>query len=582
MKRGYLLLIISIFLVSTSLLVTAQNESEEISDVDKAYDCLIDKLDKCSSLSSEEKIFSLLSVGKCKTEVMSDSSNRECWPKSDCNLKTTSQAVLALSDSEKPEAWLLNQNKTPEELEWFLQIESPESTTCEILYDSSPYQISIADDKKINSGAGSCLTLSSGAYWLRISPACYEKKFEVSCDTGFLTNLLYKKKTSSTIHVPGTTNSAAAEGTTTEKVNSVCFGEDNSCNYEGSLWAAFALKNKGYDISNYLPYLITMADENYPIIPESFLYSLTGYINYKTTLLLKQKSTYWKESDDKFYDTALALLPFQNQELPEKTKSINWLLDSQDNDGCWEGNIRNTAFLLYSLWPRTFISDEPGLDCKDSGYFCMSEIDCQGRIFPDYDCAGISKCCDSNYVLESCRDLSGEVCNSNEVCSGGITSDSSDTEYGESCCVGGSCIVPAETPECELNNGNCRSYECDEGETESSDSCDSTVLTCCKEKTKSEFNYFWIWLLIILIILVIIAIIFKDKLRVYWFRVKSKFKRKPSVKTPPRGFPPQGRRIPPRMQRRILPPTQPRRQPKKVKPSKELDNVLKKLKEMGK
>ena len=94
----------------------------------------------------------------------------------------------------------------------------------------------------------------------------------------------------------------------------------------------------------------------------------------------------------------------------------------------------------------------------------------------------------------------------------------------------------------------------------------------------------------VLIILVVLGIIFRDRLRILWFRMKSGGKPKPgSGPRPPYApqyFPGYQRpmmRVP---ERRILMPTQqPLRKPiAKVKSGaqKELDEVLKKLKEMGK
>ena len=84
--------------------------------------------------------------------------------------------------------------------------------------------------------------------------------------------------------------------------------------------------------------------------------------------------------------------------------------------------------------------------------------------------------------------------------------------------------------------------------------------------------------MLILIILIIVAIIFRDRLRPYYYKLKSKFgKSKPGPKAPPRFSPRPG------APRRILPPSSrhsPVRRP--VKRSGEIDDVLKKLKEMGK
>ena len=603
MKKSVYILILFLVL-SLSFVMAAENDSSnvtlsedsdpDLSAIDMAYECLEDKVDgKCDDISSEEGIFTLLATGKCKSEVKADSSNDQCWPSSGCKIKTTAQAILALdsagTSTSKAEEWLFEQNGTPSDVLWFLQIESAQPTTCTVSYSDSSYSVIIGADKKISSGAGSCLSLSEGGYWLRAAPSCYDEEFQVSCDQGFLTSLLYRRQSSSTIYISEKTNSASAEGTTTEKINSVCFDQGGSCNYEGTLWAALVLDFKGYDVSPYMPYLVTMAGDNDEFLPEAFLYSITGYQDFRTNLLLKQKSTsYWDESGDKFYDTAAALFPFQYENPSEKENAKEWLLEVQDKDGCWKGNTRNTAFLLYSLWPRDFDVSDPLIDCDSAGYYCMSEINCEGEIKDGYGCSGLFKCCSSPVSLDSCFNLGGEICSSSESCIGGIEEDASDTSYGEECCVGGTCEIPITQTPCESSGGNCRSFGCDSGEIESTDSCDDFSLTCCTQGSEPSGGKLWIWILLLLIILVIVAIIFRNKIRPHWFRLKSKFgggKPRPGPGAPGRGLPPQGLsgRSPSRPRRGLPPPkSRPVKSTTPPKKSGELDSVLKKLRDMGK
>ena len=602
MKRGVVFILLFI-LLATSFAFAEENDtnitpiaseetttetSADLSQIDKAYKCLEDKVkDECST-SPIDNIFTLLAIKKCGKEVKEDSHSDECWPESDCSIKMTSQAVLALDHAgyatSEAEDWLFEQNNTPDDIYWYLEIESPEETICEIRYDSKDYTINIGADKKISSSAGSCLSLSTGNYWLRVSPSCYDEEFEVSCDESFLTTLLFKKKTSSTIHVSETTHSASAEGTTKEQVLSLCFTEGATCDYEGSLWATLVLDNLGYDVSAFIPYLITMADENSDYLPEAFLYALTGYVDFRSDLLLKQKKQYWQESGDKFYDTALALYPFTQEDFTEKENSKKWLLEIQGDDGCWDnGKIASNGFILASIFPRGgYTSDSGnngGASCASSGYYCMSSISCEGNILSSYDCSGVAKCCDQPATLELCANQGGEICASNEYCSGGTTANAADASYGDTCCIGGSCQEQGATSEanCGSFGGTCRPYGCESDEDESfTYNCDYGD-TCCISQIKE--STWWIWLLLILIILIIVAIIFRDRLRPYYEKVKSRFKKGSSKQTPraPPFFPPRTG-----MQRRILPPSSRpiMRRPPMKKPS-DFDDVLKKLKDMG-
>ena len=370
-----LVFLFSIFLVSIFFIffVIAEEHNIVCDDgdvdckVDKAYSCLNEKIDDktCEALSSEERVFSLLATGKCMDEVLDDS-------RYNSDLRFTSQALLGLHNfgfnTDETEEWILSQEMASIGIDWFLEIESLEETAC-VVDSFGSNNLIIGEDKKISSlTGGNCLSLAQVGYWLDINSNCYSENFTISCDKQFLTTLLYQKQGSDTIYVSEKTSSSSAEGSTEEKVNSLCFREGGFCDYEGSLWAALAL-NKDYDISPFLPYLVTNADqpENERFIPEAFLSVLAGD-SYRNDLLLKQKEQWWEESGDKFYDTAVALLPFQNEDPGplEKTSAKDWLLEVQGNDGCWQGNIRNTGFLLYSIWPTNFGSGDGGGGCERS------------------------------------------------------------------------------------------------------------------------------------------------------------------------------------------------------------------------
>ena len=108
MKRGIILSVLILLIIAP--FVVAQTEAEN------AVTCLENKVqDKtCDTLSLEEKTFSLLALQQCETELLSDSKNNyECWPKSDCSIKQTAQAVFALdsvgTSTTSAKNWLLNQ-----------------------------------------------------------------------------------------------------------------------------------------------------------------------------------------------------------------------------------------------------------------------------------------------------------------------------------------------------------------------------------------------------------------------------------------------------------------------------------------
>ncbi len=587
-KGGLLFLFVFLILLNFAFIQAATNDTEQ-SKVDKAYQCLTSKVSgKCSTLSSQEKVFSALATGNC----MSDLPN---VPEFKTNVKYTSQSILAMNGNSDAESWLLSNNVTPAELVWFLQVQASDPASCSIQYSGQSYTLNIGVDKTLSSNAGSCLTLTQDNNWLRVSPSCYNTEFSVSCNQTFLTSLLFKKSTSSTIYVSGNTSSAASQGSTTEKVQSFCFaqgGTGTSCDYESSLWAALALNSRGKDVSPYLPYLTTLADENQKFLPESFLYTLTANSQYKISLLSEQKSNqWWMESGDKFYDTAVALYSLQSETPQEKTNAKTWLLNSQDANGCWEGNIRNTAFILASVWPKNLGGGTGGLpDCENAGHYCTSTASCNGNILSSFDCPGnLQKCCSTPAVVQTCADQGGNICSSNQICNGGTKVDSSDLRTGEFCCAGGgSCSTQQQPSQCELNNGNCRAGGCANTEQQASYSCNLAGDSCCVLKSSSGKSYWWIWVLLILIALLALGIIFRNKLRMAWFRFRSGGKPS-SGQRPPRYPPyPPARYQRPMMQRpperRILMPQALRRPIARATSGaqKELDDVLKKLKDMSK
>jgi hypothetical protein len=521
MKRSGFVLGILIILLLTISFASA--------DVGEAQTCLRNEIQEktCEKLTTEEKAFSLLADSKCKTELVDDSRENECWPKTFCKTKTTAQAILALNnegvDTQKSTEWLLAQAIPPSELEWFLQIDSSKPTTCQITYDSQTNSINIGENSKIKSDAGRCLLRSSDDRWLKVKPTCFRMEFEISCDEGFSTSLFYQKKASPILYVSGNTKSSSALGTTKATVNSDCFKSDETlCDYEATLWSAVALKQAGKPVIAYLPYLNSMSNENELNLPESFLYKLTSGKSFYDDLSAKQNPTgYWEVSGNNFYDTAVALYSMQSQETTEKTSAISWLIGVQGDDGCW-GSIRDTAFLIHAGWGESLTPD-PTPDPT-----------------PD---------------LPSCSDLEGERCSYGETCDG-----RSESSKEGSCCLG----------DCKTSGGGGGDIP---------------------EPPSEPTNYLPLLLIIgILIVLVIIGIIFKDKLRPYWFRLKSKFSKgggssSSAPMTPPGLLPPatlpqqtRPRRIIPRQA--VRPRPRIKRKPKSG-PEKEFSDVLKKLKDMG-
>ncbi|MBI5804137.1 hypothetical protein HY450_02745 [Candidatus Pacearchaeota archaeon] len=683
--------------------ITAQSDE----DINKAFICLDARVGE-TSLSLEEAIFSALVKvpdEKVNSKINSEkSSSEECWPKSGCKVKDTSQVLIAKQamgeDTTAIAQWIISKAATTKELTWYLQIttENNAPSECSVLYDDSEKKINVNDEMKIEGNPGSCLSITPSGYWLKISNNCVEKEYSISCDVGFKTNLLYEKSTGGTIFVSSQTHSAASKGITKEKITAKCFREGNKCNYESSLWATTALYSSLEETSEYVPYLRALAAENQKYFPDAFIRFIIGATNseeeYGRIIQSRQLRGFWQAPGtpyNKFYDTSLAMIALGGADAPELTDiTLPALFDEQGENGCWNsGNIRDTAFIIYSAgWQRaqppdegTFICGngiiEQGETCDIGANAISTQDDILGGatcVSKGYNSGNIScspGCLSFNVTAcvgtppgdgeappdigtgEVCADINGECrasCETGEVSTDGVC----DVE-GDTCCVpeGSTDIYDPNTiTDCELEGFFCSPdvLSCLEsgGETLPQDiySCSSYVQVCCTIEVPESDSCFerggeicladevcptpplqasdgacclsgcqftessdtdtdttpttpteeggsllWLWitLLIILIILVVLGIIFRDKIRLWWFKFRGKAK---TSKVQP-GVPPSGiaRRPPPSFAQRPMPQQMRRPMPQQIqrtagKPmnekDKEMEETLKKLREMSK
>lgn len=615
-----------IFLILTSFLITltiaATNTSintssstsintENLEGVDKAYACLKNQLgDNCASASSaEQAVLSLLAIAydsslqsSCKNALMGFEKTNCFAPTSSgsCDIKSTAQAVLALNyigkNDEKYTNYLLSKRKLTKNLNWFLEIDANEETTCKIkVNDANEKSFKMTADKKIT-GSSSCLSSAENGYFLQISSTCFDDNFTISCDKDFITTLLYKKDLSSTsaYHLSSKTNSKQASGSTTEKVNAYCFASSSVCDYQGSLWASLALAKLGEDVSDYLPYLSSEYDtaENKKYFPSAFLYMLTNEDDYYIEVTEKQKQNkYWQEQESSginYYDTALALLSLQDLSLEQADNSKEYLLQIQDSSGCWHANnAKDTSFILYAGWPK-----EPKLsqtttarsNCKDFGYSCTAPSECiSSDKLENFYCSGLSSvCCKTAPAMQTCSDKNGIICSSGQECTGSTVSSLDNSQ----CCLA-SCIESGAKTECESYSYSCKSACSSDEDTKTGYACNSGDV-CCSAKTSTINWLLWI-LLILLIILVILAIIFREQVKIWFFRFKSKlsFGKGPRPSGGRPSMPPSSSIPMFQRQRQILPrQNMPMRRPmppqRKSQEDSVFEDTMKKLRDMSK
>jgi len=558
----------------------------------KAEQCLEDQIKKPVSL--QEATFAMLALGmkqnlddKIKSEEASG-----CWPKAGCTIKETAQVGLAYNrigrSTKNIESWLTARNSSTTDLTWYLEIDiqSRVAAQCTLTYDGSEKKIRVRDDAKIEGIPGICFSISPSGYWLEVKSSCFDKKFVISCDQDFVTSTLYQRNLGSTIYVSPETHSASSLGTTEEEVRSKCFKIGTSCDYEGSLWAASFLFKTGNKISDYLPYLLAFADNNEKYFPSTFLYVLTRSDDQYSKIVQSQKQNkFWEISGtpyNRYYDTGLAMLALSTTSSTELENARNYLLSIQTKEGCWNNNnVRDTGFILYSGWPKTVSSETretAAAVCVTSGYSCGSKFSCLdagGKVFDGYECEKFGdSCCSIKVQEESCDQKSGIICSSTQQCSGSEVSSAEG-----SCCLGACQEVQVENI-CELTAvGTCR-FSCESGEAQSDESCGASGKICCKAAEKRSFLWLWI-LLIILIIAAVLAIIYRNKVRVWVYKIRGKAVTKPMpAKSYTPALPP--RTIPLGMPRPMIPRPSPAPARPTAPKDREMEETLRKLREMSK
>lgn len=613
MKKERALAILFILSIIFAInLVIAANDTE----IDKSYACLKKQLgSNCQDTQNTvQNAFSLIAMAydssvqsDCES-LLNSKKKTDCWgdtaSSSSCTIKATAIAALALKhineNIDDSINWLKSKKKTATDLTWYLEIDANNLTECTI----NGIKATIGENKKISGSDPAGLKKAYNNYWYEITDI--KKNYTIACDSNFITTLLFKKPTSAVYFVSSLTHSGAGGDSVTESVNGLCFGTTDKCDYESTVWAALALNKVGEDISSYMPYIAAMADDpaNKKYFPLAFLYMLDNSVNdYLQGLLnLQKQNKYWKEGDNLLYDTAIGLLALQGSDIEQAINARAYLLTlretSGDIAGCWRSD---TALILYAGWIKSPTTGNGGpitaQDCTAYNNFCVSRGECPvNSTLNNFNCPSLSDiCCSVKPAEQTCEEKGGIKCGDNEECSQSLIP-AQDTQ---SCCLNACQQITTPTNECEDNRGLCRT-ECKKGEEEKSlyqDSCEFNEV-CCTQKTVKPVNWWLIILLIILIILVILAIIFRNQLKIWWFKVKSQFKSKkgPEPTTRPSPSPPAYPGRPSIMPRQIIPrPSSPPQRPmtrppiqskpeqgKRGEKDKEFEDTMKKLRDMSK
>jgi hypothetical protein len=640
MKKSFIFVITLLALVVLSSFIVSAKFASESAAISAGYSCLYGQIENKSALGFEEAVFSSLAVGfnniSNNTFNSKKSTTENCWPNTGCTLKETAQAGIVYDfwgrNTTGIKDWISSKNSSATGIEWFLEtdIENQLPAVCTVREDvdgSSVATINIGADQKLSGNPGNCFTFARNNYLMRFNDNCIDKNFVISCNEEFLTTTIYKKSNSETYYVNSDSHTASAEGTTEEKVSAKCLSQGASCNYEGSLWASLALQQFGVDVTPYLPYLIAFSDEdsNKKLLPSAFLYMLTeSSDSYSELTQAQQQNKYWRAdpNNSRLFDTSLAMMSLQGSSAQELTRAKSYLLEVQENNGCWNSrNVRDTAFILYSGWPQNGLPNFNNNDgttgsggttrippikvnntnatsksaCELGGYTCTSAFSCLdagGVLKSGYSCTGRLECCTVKpAVQETCRAQEGTLCAVSQRCEGrnGAASDGS-------CCFGTCVNIQSEEDlnACETGGFGLCQASCGTDEYDTGNSCSTPGYLCCTSSgstaDKGSLTWVWILLLLILIVLVGLGIFYKDQIKLWWFKMKNN-KQPPrpgagaETNTLPRR-PAQFGGFSPRPVMGQRPGQRPMNMPGAMKPKptardKEMEDTLKKLKEMS-
>src|SRR3989344_7422725 len=115
-KRNYLLVFVLTILISQFVFAINETSESNLDDiitsssgnlegVEKAYSCLRDEVKDKDKLSFQEAIFVMMALGSDSKATdainLEKSSGKDCWPKSSCNVKETSQVAIAMKGPAK-------------------------------------------------------------------------------------------------------------------------------------------------------------------------------------------------------------------------------------------------------------------------------------------------------------------------------------------------------------------------------------------------------------------------------------------------------------------------------------------------
>ena len=281
-----------------------------------------------------------------------------CWPAGNCNIKDTSLVLLIESklglganmNTEDIINWLISK-QTLANLpgEWKLQIRTPHTGTCSLIYTrqgelpSNQIELSV-DQGKISYGScqnkfffslNSCLGTN-----IVNKPST---KVDISCQSLTTADISLVYTEGNTIYLLGNSLPTRAQFT----INNGFFG-----NKEYTLYANWALSEAQSTI-NSLIYLKKNAENK--VFDQALLYLITkeqSFLNQLLTLQTNFGQFQDSGASSSEFNTGIASLALQEsgQFTTELEHARDWLGEKQKQDGSWSSQVATTSMILYGAY----------------------------------------------------------------------------------------------------------------------------------------------------------------------------------------------------------------------------------------
>ena len=402
-----------LLLISFNIISAQETEEEKATAVYKWLEDQVD--DQWETLNTKENVLALLAL-QCNSSHRLEGNyslwrrsfgddDYRCWgedqasSESECELVETAMAKVALEElgynTTKTRDWLLSKNKTQTDIHWYLQIDIDRGSEalCEIYYlgrNESGFKINTDKSVELQNPSHCFQAVSpypGEKYWfsLKQTAECLDAEYIIKCrsenSTYFSVSMLYKENPSSKrwyvssvtkSGIPGKSSSGQEPDALSVSIPSYCLSESGLCNYEGTLWATYALVKQGdNDKANlFIPYLILNEDKYPEYFPSAFLSALVNGRFTEKAVDLQQFEGFWIIQKlgggtlyGTLYNTALAKLLLGDTTADfEKAKALlltKYKSETQEKGyfthpagGSGESLIRDNAFLLWTFWPQ--------------------------------------------------------------------------------------------------------------------------------------------------------------------------------------------------------------------------------------